>query len=281
MSNEILIKKQLSVADYAHNEQFKKKIEETLGDKTPQFISSVLSLVNTNNNFKKCKPTDIFTTCMMAASLDLPINKDLGQAWIIPYGNNPQLQIGWKGFIQLAQRTGLFITINATDVREGEIKNQNRLSGEIEFNWIQKDEEREKAKIIGYVSYFKLTNGFEKTLYMTIEQLNSHGKKYSKSYNRDDSIWKTDFNSMAIKTVIKLLLNRYAPLSIDSQLKKALVADQQDSCENYIDNNDKVMIVEAKEGESQEDRVEEQQDKEVIPTDEELNSVNELLNDIK
>lgn len=240
MANEIMkqqtTKKTLTVADYAHNESFKKKIEETLGKRTPQFISSVLALVNTNTNFNKCNPVDIFNTCLMAASMDLPINKDLGQAWVIPYGNQPQLQIGWKGFVQLAQRSGLFKTINTTDVREGEIKGRDRLSGEIVFDWIEDDAEREKAKVVGYIAFFRLTNGFEKSLYMTVDELNAHGKKYSKSFNRSDALWKTDFPAMASKTVLKLLLNRYAPLSVDSVLRKAIDADQADADGNYMDN---------------------------------------------
>ena len=240
MANEITTttnaKRTLTVADYAHNESFKKKIEETLGKRTPQFISSVLALVNTNTNFNKCNPVDIFNTCLMAASLDLPINKDLGQAWVIPYGNQPQLQIGWKGFVQLAQRSGLFKTINTTDVREGEIKGRDRLSGEIVFDWIEDDAEREKAPVVGYIAFFRLTNGFEKSLYMTVDELNAHGKKYSKSFNRNDALWKTDFPAMASKTVLKLLLNRYAPLSVDSVLRKAIDADQADADGNYMDN---------------------------------------------
>ena len=256
MTNEIVkkpeTKKTLTVADYAHNENFRKKIEETLGNRTPQFISSVLSLVNTNTNFQKCNPVDIFNTCLMAASLDLPINKDLGQAWVIPYGTQPQLQIGWKGFVQLAQRSGLFKTINTTDVRAGEIKGRDRLTGEIVFDWIEDDAEREKAAVVGYIAFFRLTNGFEKSLYMTVDELNAHGKKYSKSFGRSDALWKTDFPAMASKTVSKLLLNRYAPLSVDSILRKAIDADQTDADGNYMDNPRTVEVGDAKLGSSEE-----------------------------
>lgn len=244
--------KTLTCADFAHDEGFRKKIEDTLGKRTPQFISSVLSLVNTNENFKKCDPVEIFNTCLMAASLDLPVNKDLGQAWVIPYGNKPQLQIGWKGFVQLAQRSGLFKTINATDVRQGEMKGRNRLTGEIDFEWIEDDAEREKAKVVGYVSFFRLNNGFEKSLYMTVDELEAHGHKYSKSYSRADALWKTDFDAMATKTVIKLLLNRYAPLSVDSALSKAISADQADADGNYADNPRTIMVESAELGSSEE-----------------------------
>lgn len=243
---------ELTVSKLAHDEKFKKQIEETLGRRTPQFIASVLSLTNSNKAFENCSPVDIFNTCLMAASLNLPVNKDLGQAWVIPYGKVPQLQIGWKGYVQLAQRSGLFRTINTTDVREGEIVSRDRMTGEFEFKWIQDEAERKKAKVVGYLAFFKLLNGFEKNLYMTVEELNAHGAKYSKSYNRSDALWKTDFEAMASKTVLKLLLNRYAPLETDSDLAKAIKADQADSDGDYIDNPKNIVVEGAEFGSSEE-----------------------------
>lgn len=251
--------KELTVADYAHNETFRRKIEDTLGKRTPQFISSVLSLVNSNKAFADCDPVEMFNTCLMAASLNLPVNKDLGQAWVIPYGNKnqngkkiPQLQIGWKGFVQLAQRTGQFKTINTTDVREGEITFRDRMTGEFEFKWIQDEAERKKTKVVGFLAYFRLMNGFEKNLYMTVEELQAHGQKYSKSYNRSDALWKTDFDAMASKTVLKLLLNRYAPLEVDSDLSKAIKADRADAEGDYSDNPRNIVVEGAELGSSEE-----------------------------
>ena len=236
MAEETKALQKLTVAKLAHSESFKKHIEETLGLRTPQFMTSVTSLVNSNKAFENCNPYDIFNACLVAASLNLPVNKDLGQAWVIPYGKIPQLQIGWKGYVQLAQRSGLFKIINTTDVREGELVSRDRMTGEIEFEWIQDDVERDKKPVVGYLAYFRLTNGFEKNLFMTVEELESHGAKYSKSYGRSDSIWKTDFRAMASKTVLKLLLNRYAPLEITPDLAKAIAVDQADVNGNYIDS---------------------------------------------
>ena len=252
MANENAVQKKVTVATLAHNEQFNKRIEETLGRRTPQFMTSVTSLVNSNKAFENCNPYDIFNACLVAASMNLPVNKDLGQAWVIPYGNTPQLQIGWKGYVQLAQRSGLFKTINTTDVREGEIVSRDLMTGEFEFKWIQDDAERNKKPVVGYLAYFKLLNGFEKNLYMTVEELQAHGAKYSKTYKSSSSVWKTDFAAMASKTVLKLLLNRYAPLEIDSDLARAIQADQADSDGDYIDNPRNIEIVDAMMGSSEE-----------------------------
>ena len=242
----------LSVSDYAHDVKFKARIEETLGKRTPQFISSVITLANSNKALGSCDPVKLFNCCLMAAALNLPFNQNLGQAFIIAYKGEPQLQIGWKGFIQLAQRSGQFRTINCTDVREGEIVSRDRMTGEFEFKWIQDEAERKKAKVVGYLAFFKLLNGFEKNLYMTVEELNAHGAKYSKSYSRSDALWKTDFEAMASKTVLKLLLNRYAPLETDSDLAKAIKADQADSDGDYIDNPKNIVVEGAEFGSSEE-----------------------------
>jgi len=167
--------------------------------------------------------------------MDLPINQNLGFAYIIPYKGNAQFQMGYKGFIQLAQRSGQFKTINVSDVRTGEITKIDRLSGEIQFEW---KEDRLKLPVIGYVGYMELTNGFKKTLYMTIEELKAHGLRFSQTMKKGFGLWTSDFDAMASKTVIKLLLAKYAPLTVDMQT--AQLADQaiikgQDEFE-YTDN---------------------------------------------
>ena len=252
MANENAVQKKVTVATLVHSEKFNKHIEETLGRRTPQFMTSVTSLVNSNKAFENCNPYSVFDACLAAASMNLPVNKDLGQAWIIPYGNKAQLQIGWKGYIQLAQRSGLFKTINTTDVREGEIVSRDPLTGDIEFKWIQNDAERNEKPVVGYLAYFKLLNGFEKNLYMTVEELQAHGAKYSKTYKSGSSVWKTDFAAMASKTVLKLLLNRYAPLDIVPVLAEAIAADQTDGKGDYIDNPRNMEIVDAMMGSSEE-----------------------------
>ena len=254
MTNEIQISndnKITSVAQLIHNETFLKKANDVLGSGTQQFMSSVLSLANSNSDLQKCDPIKLYNVCLMSAAIKLPFNQNLGQAYIIAYKGEPQLQIGWKGFVQLAQRSGQFKTINCTDVREGEIKKNDRLTGEIEFEWIEDEEEREKAPVIGYVAFFELLNGFRKMLYMTKTELDAHAKRYSQTYKKGYGVWKDNFNAMAQKTVIKLILNKYAPLSVDMQ--KAIELDQAGDEGEYLDNQNRVEIIDAELGDSEDD----------------------------
>src|SRR5258708_15431511 len=232
---------ELSIIQYINNDTVKKNIEAVLGERTPQFITSVVSLVNSSEALKAADKKSVMGACLTAAALNLPINQNLGFAFIIPYKNNKEgstvakCQMGYKGFIQLAMRSGQFKTINVSDVKKGELKGINRLSGEIDFAWLP-DLDREKAETIGFVAYIRLTNGFEKSLYMTAEELKQHGIKFSQSMKRGYGLWKDDFDAMAKKTVIKLLLSKYAPM--DSDMAKAQEADQaiiKDSY-RYVDN---------------------------------------------
>lgn len=228
-------KPQLTIKNLMGQENVKQKFTEMLGKKAQGFITSVLQIVASNDLLSKADPMSIYNAAAVAATLDLPINNSLGFAYIVPYNNRQkdgsyktvaQFQIGYKAYIQLAQRTGLFKTISATPIYEGQIKENNPLTG-IEFDFTQKKSDT----IIGYAAYFKLLNGFEKTLYMTVDELKKHGTKFSQTFKKGHGLWKDDFDSMAIKTVIKLLLSKYAPLSIEMQ--KAVITDQ-----SLINNED-------------------------------------------
>lgn len=206
----------------------KKKFEELLGKKAQGFITSVLQCVASNDLLTKADPASIYHAASVAATLDLPLNNNLGFAYIVPYNQKQkdgtykqvaQFQLGYKGFVQLAQRSGQFKTISASPVYEGQIIESNPLTG-YKFDFSKKDSD----KIIGYAGYFKLLNGFEKIVYSTIEELKAHGLKYSQSYKKGYGLWNDNFDSMATKTVIKLLLSKFAPLSIEMQ--KAVVTDQ-------------------------------------------------------
>ena len=204
--------KAVTIQGLVAQDDIKARFEELLGKKAPGFISSLLAVVNNNKLLAKANPKTIVAAGAMAASLDLPINQNLGFAYIIPYGNEAQFQMGYKGYIQLAMRTGQYQTINAAEVYEGEIVKQNRFTGEYEFG------EKTSDKIVGYIAYFKLVNGFEKYLYMSIEEMQAHAKKFSKNYKGGTDKWGiTDFHSMAIKTVLKRLISKYGILSIEMQ----------------------------------------------------------------
>lgn len=198
----------------------KKRFEEILGKKAPAFISSIISATKSNPQLKEADPNSILSSAVVAATLDLPINPNLGFAHIVPYGGKAQFQMGWKGFVQLAIRTGQFKTMNAAEVYEGELVSWNRVTGEIEIDLNAKKSDA----VIGYVAFFRMINGFEKYHFMTADQVKKHGKKYSKSYAKGFGPWVDDFNSMALKTVLKLLLSKYGMLSVEIQ--KAVQADQ-------------------------------------------------------
>lgn len=206
------------------NVNVKKRFEDILGAKANQFMASIISAVNANPELRKCEPTSIVSSAIVAATLDLPIDQNLGFSYIIPYQvkgqHKAQFQIGYRGYIQLAIRSGAYKTIHATEVYEGEIKNHNRLTGEIEYN----PEGRKSNRVIGYLAYFKLLNGFEKYYYMSVEEVERHAQKYSKAYNSKNGTWKNEFHAMAIKTVLKMLLKKYGILSVEMQT--ALMADQ-------------------------------------------------------
>jgi len=221
--------------DFFSQENVKAKFNEILGNRSTAFIASVMQVTTTSNLLNKSNPISIYQAAMLAATLDLPINANLGFAYIVPYKGEAQFQLGYKGFVQLAQRSGQFKTISSTKVFEGQIIEENPLTG-FEFDWSAKKSDT----IVGYVAYFKLINGFEKMLYMSKADIEKHAKKFSQSYGKGFSPWTSDFDSMAEKTVIKRLLSKYAPLSIEMQ--KAISADQAviknaDTMEvSYIDN---------------------------------------------
>lgn len=219
-------------------------LTSVLAERKGEFINNLTAVVANDAKLQACEPLTLMYAALKATALRLPLDPNLGQAYIIPYKNKKlrkteaQFQIGWKGFIQLAIRSGQFAVINTTEVREGELKGYDLMTGEVS---VQAVAERETKPVIGYLAYFKLTNGFAKSLYMTAEEIEQHATRYSQSYRgeyKDSSLWATDKDAMAKKTVLKLLLNRFAPLSVDMQ--NAVQADQSvlhgDGKFDYVDN---------------------------------------------
>lgn len=240
------------------------KFEEILKGRTASFIASLLTIWRDDEKLKDCDTVTILSAAKQAAILNLPIMKQLGYAYIIPYKDwrtgkyMAQFQLGYKGYLQLAMRSGVFKNLNSVEIYEGEIKSRNRITGEIELD----ENAPTTGKVIGYVAYMELTNGFEKMLYMTREEMESHAQKYSQSYsydlknNKKSSVWTTNFDAMAKKTVLKLLLSRYAPTSIEMQnneLTQALKADQAvvtpEGEYQYLDNEPLAQVVEVEETE--------------------------------
>ena len=245
MANEqVVVTGVKGLSTFLNQDKVKEKFAEIIGSDSSGFIASLLSVVNDNKLLANADQNSIYTAALMAASLKLPINQNLGLAYIVPYAGKAQFQLGYKGFKQLAQRSGQFKTMHDTDIREGEILSHNRLSGEIEFSWDQNSKNRLNKRVIGYVSYFKLLNGFESTFYMTVEELTAHAKKYSQVFRKyGTGLWKDDFDGMARKTVTKLNLSKNAPLSVEMQ--RATIADQAVIKDFDPSKNDDAVIIDA------------------------------------
>ena len=223
-----------TIQQFVSSEKIIASAEKMLGSRGQQFLTTILTMANSTPTIAACEPRSLYNACLTAAVLNLPINQNLGFAYIIPYKNNKtgmteaQFQMGYKGFIQLAINSGQFSRIGVKEVKEGQLDCYDEF-GEPVFNFnIENDK-----KTIGYMAYFKLTNGFVKMAYMSNEQIEKHAKKYSQTYKGGFGVWKTNFDAMAKKTVIKLLLSKFAPLS--TEMQDAIIKDQQ-VADEYLDN---------------------------------------------
>ena len=205
-------------------EKMRKRFDDLLGKRAPQFISSLVTMVNDNESLQQAfyeSPMSVIKSALQAASYDLPIDPSLGYAYIVPFRSKGKMTatfiIGYKGMTQLCLRTGAYKTIpDAVDVREGELVSYDRLTGEAEFKWVEDEDLRETLPIVGYAGYFKLKNGAEKTIYMSKKQIEAHERKNRKGDYMGRG-WKEDFDSMARKTVIRKLCSKYALMSIQYQ----------------------------------------------------------------
>lgn len=220
------------------SDAYQNLINSSLGDKevARKFVAEISSVVSINPSLSKCDAGTILSAGLLAQSLNLPLAPSLGFCYLVPYGDKAQFQMGYKGLVQLAQRSGQFKKLGVRPVHEGEYAGQDEFGDDL-FNF---SHEFDNNKTIGYFAYFRLLNGFEKTMYWTVEQVQAHAKKYSKTYGSTSStnVWRDNEESMSCKTVLKLLINRYAPMSVEMQ--KAIQADQsvinQDGTYSYVDN---------------------------------------------
>lgn len=220
-------------------------IKDVIGGRNASsFVTNMVSLVSSNAALQVCEPMTIIYAGLKATALKLSLDSNLGEAYVIPFKDNKTgtsvatFQIGYKGFYQLAVRTGQYVSISNKEVREGEIVGYNY---DTDMNIYQRVADRENKPIIGYRAYFKLNNGFEKELYMDVEQIKKHAQKYSQTYRKGFGLWKDDFDGQAKKTVLKLLLNRWGIKSIEMQ--DALIFDNaivdKDKAK-YIDNENEL-----------------------------------------
>lgn len=221
MGNLEQTKKELSVVSVFNQKTVQERFAQLLGEKAQGFITSVLQVTQNNKLLKVANPQSVLNAAATAAALDLPINQNLGYAWIVPYKGEAQFQMGWKGYVQLALRTGEYQRINAIPVYGNQFKSWNAMTENLEADFNIEG----SGNAVGYVAYFRLNNGLEKTVYWSREKVEQHATKYSQSYKGGfNSPWKTDFDDMALKTVLKHTLSKWGILSIEMQT--AVISDQ-------------------------------------------------------
>lgn len=208
------------------------RFQRMLGKKSAGFISSVLTVVSQNKLLQNVDMRTVLSAASIAASLDLPILPSLGRAWIVPYKGAAQFQIGYLGYVELAQRSGLYKSINVNTVYEGEVVKWNKFTEELTYG------EQEGDTAIGYCASFELLNGFRKVVYWTKDAVIKHAQRFSKSYHSSSSPWQSDFDAMAMKTVLAYTLRHWGPMSIEMQKAMAEDVDAHEKpLDLSVDNN--------------------------------------------
>lgn len=226
----------------------KKKINEMVGGKDgQQFVTAIISAVSTNPQLAECENSSIVSAALLGQALKLSPSPQLGQYYIVPFNNSDkgckvaQFQLGYKGYIQLAIRSGQYKKINVLAIKEGELIEYDPLNEEIKVNLIEDEELREQAETIGYYAMFEYMNGFRKTLYWTKQKMEAHALKYSKGYKakKGYTFWEKDFDGMAYKTMLRQLISKWGIMSVDMQtaMEKDMAVIKENGDYEYIDNN--------------------------------------------
>lgn len=262
----------------------KKRINELLGRRAPQFVGSLVSMINADANLQlafKQAPMTIIQAGLRAATYDLPIDPGLGYAYIIPFNNSvkgednkwykrmeAQFIMGYKGMYQLAMRTGVYSKLNVVDIRDGELVSYDRLTEDIEINFIEDEDERDKKPIIGWCGFFRLVNGMEKKIYMTVKQIEQHERKHRKG-NYMGKGWRDDFEAMCAKTVLRRLIGKWGIMSIDYQKadEKALTAATAIASGSFDDEDKDVIEASAVTGELEGGRIVNMETGEILSAD--------------
>ena len=237
-------------ASFINQNVIQSRIAKTIGSERGQrFITAIVSAVNNNSSLAECTNDSIYSGALLGESLNLSPSPQLGHYYLVPFkdkekGKVAQFQLGYKGYLQLAIRSGYYKKINVLDIKEGELIKYNPLDEEIEVNLIEDEEKREKAKTIGYYAMFEYTNGFKKTLYWSKSKMIEHAKKYSQGYRADLSkgtsytFWSKDFDGMAFKTMLRQLISKWGIMSIEMQnaVEKDMAVINEDGTPDYVDN---------------------------------------------
>ena len=246
MANAVATTQKKSIVEYLTCDAAKKSIEDVVGKKDSQrFVSSLISAVQTNPGLSECTNGSLLNAALIGHTLNLPQSPQLSYFYMVPFNNSKKgckeatFQLGYRGYIQLAMRSGQYLKINACDIREGELKSYNPITDEFTFDPVLNYEERGKLPVVGYYGYFILNNGYKKEIYWDKARMEAHAKKYSASYRKGwDSFWKSDFDEMARKTIIRQLISKWGVMSVD--MEKAYTSDmaviRDDGTSDYIDN---------------------------------------------
>lgn len=254
----------MTFSAYMTSNAITNRVQSILGDEktSKRFVSSIISAVSNNPQLKECDNASILSGALLGEALGLTPSPTLGKIYLVPFkdkerGMVAQFILGYKGYLELAMRSGQYKDINVMEIREGEYKGRNKENGKPMFEFIEDDDIREKTKIIGYMASFTLLNGFTKTIYMTHKQMEEHALKYSNGYRADKknktsyTFWSKDFTSMAFKTLLRQLISRWGIMSIE--LQQAYEGDMavinEDGTKKYVDNqeDENPVIIDAKE----------------------------------
>ena len=252
MSNLVTSRPKFSVA--IQSDMYKNLINQTLGDKdrATRFIASISSAVATNQALQECDAGTILSGALLGESLNLSPSPQLGQYYLVPFNDSKkgykvaQFQLGYKGYIQLAIRSGQYKKLNVLAIKKGELIKYDPLNEEIEVNLIEDEEERENAETIGYYAMFEYTNGFRKSLYWSKSKMEKHALKYSNGYKakKGYTYWEKDFDGMAYKTMLRQLISKWGIMSIDMQqaVEKDMATINTDGTYEYVDNEENIVI---------------------------------------
>lgn len=238
-----------SLTAYLNNDAIKKQIAQVVGGKNgTRFIASVISAVQNNQELQKCTNSSILSAALLGESLQLSPSPQLGQYYMVPFRNSKtketeaQFQLGYKGCIQLALRSGQYRKLNVLAIKEGELISYDPLNEEIEVRLIEDEAERENAETAGYYAMLEYINGFRKTLYWSKAKMEAHAEKYSMGYraHKGFTFWEKDFDGMAYKTMLRQLISKWGIMSIDmmSALDSDMAVIRADGSKEYVDNED-------------------------------------------
>ena len=239
---------------YLTNDAVKNQINNVVGGKNgDRFIASIVSAVQVNSDLQECTNPSILSAALLGESLKLSPSPQLGQYYMVPFRNNKkgckeaQFQLGYKGYIQLAIRSGHYKKLNVLAIKEGELVRFDPLNEEIEVNLINDEEVREEAKTIGYYAMFEYTNGFRKAMYWSKKKMEAHALKYSKGYaaKKGYTFWEKDFDGMAYKTMLRQLISKWGIMSIDMQnaMESDMAVIHEDGTKDYADTVSEENIV--------------------------------------